>query len=108
MLNRLRPYLGEPDERRPPDDYYEIGAKWATFYVSREVAERVVRLLRRRWPPRWIGFTDLYGSEVRVRSRLIEYVRESARTQRAAARDFHRARREEERADRPPWEDELW
>lgn len=42
----------------------------------------------------------LSGSAVRVRTALIDCVRESTRTQRAAGREFFRARRKEAKADR--------
>lgn len=107
MLNRLKPYLNEPDEASA-GDYYVVLANLDTYYVSREVADRVARLLQRRWPPRWIRFTDLAGSDVRVRSRLIQSVQECTTSQRAAARELRRARYREERADRRPWEDDEW
>jgi hypothetical protein len=56
--------------------------------------------------PRWIEFTDPSGSAVRIRTRLIECVRECTESQRAAAREFRRARRREDKAERRPWEDD--
>jgi hypothetical protein len=108
MINRLKELLEEPDEPRPPDDYYEIEARFETFYVSRAEGERVLRLLRRIWVPRWITFTALSSAQVRIRSRLIESVQECRAAQRVAARAFHRARRQEEKAERRPWEDDDW
>ncbi|MBI4500203.1 MAG: hypothetical protein HY700_03485 [Gemmatimonadetes bacterium] len=43
---------------------------------------------------------------VRVRTNLIESIRECTGAQRAGARAFYRARRLEEKADRKPWEDD--
>ena len=83
-----------------------IEARCDTFYARREVAEGVLEELRRAWPPRWIEFADLSGATVRVRTRLIECVQECTGAQRAAAREFRRARRREEKADRRPWEDD--
>lgn len=108
MVNRLKERLGEPEEEYPAGDYYEILAHNEVFYVSREVAEAVLRLLNRRWPARWIGFTTLSGSAVRIRSRLIQCVQECTGPQRSAAREFHRAQRKESKADRRPWEDDDW
>ncbi|HEV2150439.1 MAG TPA: hypothetical protein VGR37_23770 [Longimicrobiaceae bacterium] len=106
MINRLKEYHGEPEERAPEDDYFEITSEAELFYVSQETARRIVHQLRRFWVPRWIRFTDLCGSEVEVRSRLIESVHESTTTQRQARRDFHRARKLERKADRRPWDDD--
>lgn len=108
MINRLKARPEEPEEPKPPDDYYEIHARCDTYYVSREVGEAVLSLLRRRWVPRWIGFTDLSASAVRIRSRLIDCVQECRAAQRVATRAFHRARRQEEKAERRPWEEDDW
>lgn len=110
MVNRLRPLLEEPEEEKPAEDYWEIHGDCESFYVSRETAARVLRQLERRWTPRWIRFTDLYGATVRVRSARIQYVQECTQEQRAAERAFHRARRQEHKADRRPWEedDDPW
>ena len=78
------------------------------LYVTRAVAEAVMAQLGRRWPPRWITFTDLAGSTVTIRSRLVQGVRERTGAQRAAARAFHRARRLEDKAERRPWEEDEW
>lgn len=108
MINRLKATLGEPEVPKPPEDYFEIRARFETYYVSREVGERVLDLLRRSWVPRWIAFTDLSMSDVRIRSRLIDCVQECRAAQRVASRAFHRARREEAKAERRPWEDDDW
>ncbi|NIU79518.1 MAG: hypothetical protein GWN71_40075 [Gammaproteobacteria bacterium] len=107
MINRLKPYLNEPDEGSA-GDYYVILADFDTYYVSRAVADRVTRTLGRPWPPRWIRFTDLTGADVRIRARLIHTVQECTAAQRATARELRRAQRREERADRRPWEDDDW
>ncbi len=106
MINRLKEYHGEPEERAPADDYFEILCESEFHYVSRETARSIVRQLRRAWVPRWIRFTDLAGSEVEVRSRLIESVHESTTVQRQARRDIQRARKQERKTDPRPWEDD--
>lgn len=108
MINRLKERLGEPEEQYPAGDYYQIQTHAEVFYVTRAVAEAVLQLLHRRWPARWIGFTTLSGSTVRIRTRLIQCVQECTGPQRAAAREFHRAQRQESKADRRPWEDDDW
>lgn len=106
MINRLKEYHEEPEERPPEDDFYVVAYEYDEFYVTREVANRVLRELEARKPPRWIRFTDIYGSVVSVRSQRIDHVREWTVAQRASARAFRRARRQEEKADRRPWEDD--
>lgn len=106
MINRLQRYFQPFEERPPADNFYVVVYGWSAFYVTREVADGVLRDLDARPPPRWIRFTDLSGSSVMVRSARISYVFESTLAQRAAERAFDRARRLEEKADRRPWEDE--
>lgn len=106
MINRLKEYYEEPEERPPEEDFYVIAYEYDEFYVTRDVAARVLSELGARRPPRWIRFTDVHGSEVSVRSQKIDHVREWTVAQRDSARAFRRARRQEEKADRRPWEDE--
>jgi hypothetical protein len=54
----------------------------------------------------WITFRDLTGAQHRIRASKISRISESTVAQRAAEREFHRARREEDRRDRQPWEDD--
>jgi hypothetical protein len=108
MVNRLKAYLDDRPDPVPPEDYYEVNTDNETFYVLPEVADRVVRAVERWWPPRWLEFTDVSGSAVRVRTRLVECVRARRASHRAAARESRRARRQEEKADWRPWEDEDW
>lgn len=108
MTNRLERYLEERPEPGPAEDYFEVQGRFETYYVSRDVAESVTATLARRRQPRWTSFVDLSGSAVRVRTALIDCVRESTRTQREAGREFFRARRKEAKADRRPWEEDEW
>lgn len=106
MFNRLKGYFEPFEDQAPANDFYVVVYGWSVFYVTREVADRILRDLDARSPPRWIRFTDLSGSRVSVRSARISFVFESTFAQRAAERAFDRARRLEEKADRRPWEDE--
>jgi hypothetical protein len=110
MIDRLKWRLEEPEDRVPDQDFWEIWCGLGAFYVSRETAAEVLAVLARIRLPRWIHFTDLFGSEVRVRGRDVRQVVESTRDQRAAERTFRRAQRDERKADRRPWEDDddLW
>lgn len=106
MINRLKDYLGEPEERQPAGDYFVVGYQFQRFFVTREVAEHILSELDRSDLPRWIRFEDLTGAEIAVRTRKIEFVSESTAAARQSARDFERAHREEDEADRRPWEDD--
>jgi hypothetical protein len=106
MVNRLKDHFDASDERPPDDDYYVVSQRFEDFYVTREVAERIMAELQASEPPAWIRFTDVYGSSVCVRSCWIDNVRECTVAQRASERQFLRARRLEEKADRRPWEDD--
>ena len=105
-MNRLKEFLNEPPEAEPETDYWVVTGDAGWYYVSRETARRLTRLLARLWLPRWLVFTDLSGSEVRVLARKVDAVFESTAAQRSAERSFHRARKQEERADRRPWEED--
>lgn len=107
VINRLQDYFGpEPLGRLPDEDYYIVGGETGYFYVTRQTALRIARQLARRWPPRWITFRDLSGSEIRVRPRKLDGVYESTAEQRARDRAFIRARRLEARQDCRPWEED--
>jgi hypothetical protein len=106
MINRMRGFYEEPEQRQPEDDYFVVAYVFEDFYVTREVAERIVRELDAPTPPRWIRFTDVHGSYVTVRSQRIDHVREWTAGQRQSARAFRRAREQEEKTDRRPWEDD--
>jgi hypothetical protein len=106
MINRLKDRFDHSDDRPPKKDYFVVVYDCAFFYVAREVAERILQELQADVPPRWLRFIDINGSSVCVRTRLIEYVQEYTQAQRAAQREFRRARRQEDKADRRPWEDD--
>ena len=104
-MNRLEEFFREPSEPERTDDFFEIESFCNAFAVSRETALEVQRLLDQVPSPRWVTFRDLVGAQHRVLVRLIYRISESTAAQRAAEREFHRARRLEEKKDRRPWED---
>ena len=107
MINRLKDYFGEPEPARPERDFWEVASEDGWYYVSQETAQEIARQLARARPPRWMRFRDLFGSEIRIRSRDVHRIAECTAAQRAAERGFRRALREEdERSDPRPWEDE--
>jgi hypothetical protein len=106
MINRLKDRFDEPEESEPEQDFHVVACVFEEFYVTREEAERILRELDARTPPRWIRFTDVNGSRISVRSVRIDHVQEWTATQRASDRAFRRARRREEKADRRLWDDD--
>ena len=109
MINRLEKLVGEPEGERPPARaFYEVIARYDSYYVAREIAERLSVELASDSPPRWVRFMDVHGSRICLRGRLIECVRESTEAQRKAERAFHRERRRERKADRRWDDDEDW
>lgn len=105
-MNRLKKFLEQPPEPERPDDYYEIEWKYERFAVTKAVALDIVRRLAEDPPPRWINFRDLTGAQHRIVASKISRISECTVAQRAADRHFRRARREEDRRDRRPWEDD--
>jgi len=105
-MNRLKDYFGDPQEPEPQDDFFEIESHWASFAVSKETAMEIERRLDQLPPPRWVAFRDLAGARHRIQAVHIYRVSESTAAQRAASREFHRARRLEEKKDRRPWEED--
>ena len=105
-MNRLKTMLGQSPEPERPDDYFEIEWKHTYFAVDQKTAEDVARRLIEDPPPTWVVFQDLSGSRHRVLAKMITRISESKASQRQADRDFHRARRDEDRLDRRPWEDD--
>lgn len=106
-MNRIKELLEEPGERPlPAGDYWIVYGDGIYVYVTAETAVRVARSLERWWTPRWITFVDLTGSRIRVRTSTLQGVLECTALQRAATREFERAQRLEQKADRRPWEDD--
>lgn len=105
MINRLKQFDLGGEAPSPPEDYWIVEARRDTFFVPAAAAAGLLAQLEGR-APRWIRFTTLSGAAIRIRARAIDCVRESTAAQRQAARDFHKARRDEYRADCPPWEED--
>src|SRR5690606_21338983 len=68
MFNRLD--FSSWGEDPPEENFFVIRGECGLFYVARDTAVAVAETLEQDEPPRWIRFTDLQGSEVRVRSAL--------------------------------------
>jgi hypothetical protein len=105
-MNRLKEFFDQSPEPERQDDFYEVESYRETFAVSRETAADVERRLDQLPPPRWVVFRDLAGARHRVLAAQVYRISESTAAQRAAARAFGRARRQEDKADRRPWEDD--
>ena len=98
-MNRLTEYFGSPGNPPPPETFWLVYTEDATMYVSPETAEALGRKIARVLIPRWVRFTDVFGSEWRIRARTIQSLEESTADQRALARALHKALREEGRED---------
>jgi hypothetical protein len=109
-MNRLEEYFRPPPEPVRHDDYFEIEGHYDTYAVSRAMAADVVQRLGEQPTPRWIVLRDLSGARHQLLAAQIYRISESTAAQRAAQREFNRARREEARQDRKndhrPWEDD--
>ena len=104
-MNRITRYLEEPPEPTY-GDFYVVAGEFGRVGVTHAVARRIQAVLDRWIVPTWIEFPDRVGSIIRVRTRGIRSIVESTTEQRAADRQLDRAREEEEKADRRPWDDE--
>ncbi|HWG52194.1 MAG TPA: hypothetical protein VN677_02730 [Gemmatimonadaceae bacterium] len=106
MINRLKDYFEDPREPENQDDFFEIETPYDYFAVSRETAMEIERRLAQLPPPRWVAFRDLAGAVHRVIAAHIYRISECTMEQRSARRAFFRARRQEDKADRRPGEDD--
>ena len=104
-MNRITRYLEEPPEPTY-GDFYVVAGEFGRVGVTHAVARRIQAVLDRWIVPTWIEFPDRVGSIIRVRTRGIHSIVESTTEQRAADRQLDRAREEEEKADRRPWDDD--
>ena len=105
-MNRLEDLFRDPPEPEREDDFWEVDGYGWCFTVSLETAIEIERRLDQRPPPRWIVFRDLTGARHRIVAANIYRISECTAAQRAAGREFDRARRLEDRQDRRPWEDD--
>jgi hypothetical protein len=104
-MNRITPYLEEPPEEQY-GDFYVVAGDFGRVGVTHAVARRIQAVLDRWIVPTWIEFPDRVGSTVRVRTCQIRSFIESTVEQRARDRRLERAREEEEKGNRRPWEDD--
>ena len=56
--------------------------------------------------PRWVVFRSFTGARHRVLTAQIYRISECTAAQRAKGREFNRARKQEDKKDRSPWEDD--
>lgn len=105
-MNRLKELFGEPPEPERKDDFFEVESRYETFAVSAETAREIERRLDELPTPHWVAFRDLSGARHRILVAQIHRISESTAAQRAAAREFNRARHQEERKDSRPWEND--
>jgi hypothetical protein len=103
-MNRLKEYFDQTPEPERQDDFFVIETRWDSFAVTREVAAEVAHQLDQTPYPRWVVFRDLTGAGHRILLGHVYRISESTAVQRSAQRAFHRARHEEEKAERP-WDD---
>ena len=105
-MNRLKEYFEDPPEPERSGDFFEIDTFCGSVAVSRDTAVEVERKLDALPPPRWIVFADLTGARYRLLTDQIRCISESTAATRAAWRAFNRQRRQEDKQDRRPWEDD--
>ena len=86
-------------------DYFLVSGDCCTWCVSTEMARLIEAHLDAEPPARWVRFVDLTGARIRLRTRLIESITQSAADQRASRRAFHRLLDRERKADRA-WDDD--
>ena len=105
-MNRITRYLEEAPEDPRYGDFWVVAVGYSCYGVTHEVARRIHATLDRWILPKWIVFPDRVGSIIRVRTRDIRSIVECTTEQRAADRRLDRARQDEEKADRRPWDDD--
>ena len=103
-MNRLSNYFADEPESEY-GDFYVVAGLFFSAEVTRETAKRIERALGRWLPPRWIVFHDRVGSHYRVRTNISRPLVQSPGGQRAPDRQHDRAREQEEKDDRRPWDD---
>ena len=104
-MNRITRYLEEAPEDPTYGDFYVVAGEFGRFEVTPAVARRIAVTLDRWIRPPWITFHDRAGSRIRVRPRQVRTLIECTAEQRAIERKLERAREEEEKSDRRPWDD---
>ncbi len=109
-MNRIAEYLKneeKPDEEQPvARDYWVVRCENGWYNVRMPQAERIQRVLARRWRPRWLEFRDISGCRIRVRCKDVIGMIECTAEQRAKDRRQERFLAREEKADKKPWEDQ--
>ena len=98
MDTLLRDGTEEPRDQGAADYYVVVGEN-CTWYVSTEMARFIEECID-SGTSQWVKFVDLIGSRVRLRTRKIDFIAQCTADQRVAERDFFRAMRRENKADR--------
>ncbi|MDH5588801.1 MAG: hypothetical protein OEZ65_07915 [Gemmatimonadota bacterium] len=100
-MNRIRNFTREREDAPRGNDFHVVITVERCFYVEEEVGRKLMRLVRRRWRPRWIRFRTLEGTEVQVLSESVRSIEESTMSARERWRALQRAL-ESEREDGEP------
>ncbi len=99
-MNKSSKFEGEQQNSRCGNgEYYYVLVPDREVLVSRRMAAFVEEQLSRWRKPKWIAFVDIFGSRVRVQSKMIWAVLQSNEEQRAAERAFERGCQQEFEAD---------
>lgn len=108
IVNRIRQLPPElPDGAPRAGSYWILRTENVRLLADERTAQRIMRLLRRWWRPRWISITDRHGARVRLRPADIVLLYESTPITRASDRRMDMALETEENMQRPPWLDGL-
>ena len=100
MVKKLSSFENEQQKRQPGNgEYYFISLPYRDVLVSRTMAVFIEEQLNRLRKPKWITFVDIFGSRIRVQTKVIWSVTQSNGAQRAAGRAFDRACQREYEAD---------
>lgn len=83
-INQSTRSHGTPPPHELPVEYVVVRTTHCRFSVTRLEAARIVALLERWWVPRWIEFTDVQGTLVRVRAGAIVELFDSSPAMRMA------------------------
>jgi hypothetical protein len=106
IMNRIERYFKKNADYESYGDFVAVMGTFGWLAVTHEVARTIRMTLDKRRAPMWIEFYDRVGSLIRIRPIDIRCLTESTVEQRAAERKLHRAKNEEEKADKQ-WDDEC-
>lgn len=104
-MDRIRAHLIPNSAPQTDAAFWVIFGEFGSFRISRATAHHLMRSLDRVWQAKWLCFTDLFGSRVRVRARHVRGVLECTKPQRVRERALDRALERELTEERTSWED---